>query len=295
MFGSHLSIAGGHHHALQEARALRMDCVQIFTKNQRQWDTPPLTDDQCRTWFEHRKSTGIGPVVSHASYLINLAAPSGETRSKSLALFRDELLRCASLDIPYLVIHPGSHMKAGGPSGGLRRIASALNRTHRDLPDINVLTCLEVTAGQGTALGHRFEDLQRLLDTVRAPERLAVCIDTAHMLAAGYDLTSSEGARSVIDELDQVLGLPRVKVLHVNDSKTPRGSRVDRHEHLGHGHVARDAMRVVLQCSAFRHAPKILETAKEDRADGRPWDAVNLATMKRWSKAKKPTQRRASD
>jgi len=287
MYGSHLSIAGGHHHALIEARSLRMDCVQIFTKNQRQWATPPLTDLQRETWFTHRKKTGIGPVVSHASYLINLAAPAGQTRRRSINLFRDEMLRCETLGIGHLVIHPGSHMEAGGPAGGLRRITSALNRAHRDLPGLSVLTCLEVTAGQGTALGHRFEELKNIIDTVGAPERLAVCLDTAHMLAAGYDLTSAHGAKATLDELDDILGSDRVHVLHINDSKTPRGSRVDRHDHLGHGHVARDALRTILHWPGFHHVPKILETPKGLRSDGRQWDAVNLATMKRLASVSK--------
>jgi len=285
MFGSHLSIAGGHHLALLEARALRMDCLQIFTKNQRQWRAPPLTDEQRATWFDHRGDTGIKAVVSHASYLINLAAPTGETRQRSISLLRDELTRCAALDIPHLVIHPGAHMNAGGAAAGLRRVASALNQVHRDLAGLAVLTCLEVTAGQGTALGRSFEQLQRIRDTAKAPERVAFCLDTAHMLAAGYDLTSAQGATATLETLDAVMGYHNVRVLHVNDSKTPRGSHVDRHDHLGHGHVDRKALRTILQCPAFADIPKILETPKGERDDGRAWDAVNLAAMKRMARA----------
>ncbi len=281
MFGSHLSVAGGLHHALVEARQLKMDCVQVFTKNQRQWTAPPLTDEQVQTWRDHQKQTGITDVVSHDSYLINLASPAGPTRSRSIALFRDELERCERLGIAHLVAHPGSHVNAGGERAGLKRIASALDRVHADLPALNVVTCLELTAGQGTGLGHRFEHLRCIIDTVKQPDRLAVCLDTAHVLAAGYDLTSAAGMKAVLEELDDVLGLDLVTVVHINDSKTPRGSRVDRHEHIGLGHVATDAFRVLANHPRFKSVPKILETAKGDAPNGRPWDAVNLAKLRR--------------
>ncbi len=283
MFGSHLSIAGGLHNALIEARKLRMDCVQVFTKNQRQWKVKPLDDGQVRDWQDHRRQTGIDVVVSHDSYLINLASPQAEAREKSIALFREELLRCEALAIPWLVTHPGAHM-GEGEDAGLARVARSLDRIHRDLTGLATVTCLEVTAGQGTALGWRFEHLRRVLDAVAEPERLAICLDTAHMLAAGYDLTSAAGCRDVLDELHALLGLTRVKVIHVNDSKAPRDKRVDRHAHIGHGHVAKAAFSELLREPAFAAVPKILETPKENAPDGRPWDAVNLAALKRLSR-----------
>ena len=279
MFGSHLSIAGGLHNALIEARELGMDCVQVFTKNQRQWASKPLTDEQIQLWQHHRQETGIDRVVSHDSYLINLANPGGETRKKSLALFRDELLRCEALAIGDLVTHPGSHL-GGGEAAGLELIAQALDQLHEDLPGLAVITCLEVTAGQGTNLGAAFGHIERIIDTVQQPERLAVCLDTAHMLAAGYDLTSAKGCREVLGELDNSLGLDRVRVIHVNDSKAPRGSRVDRHEHIGHGHVSLDALKVIVKHPTFKQVPKILETQKAEAPDGRPWDAVNLEVLR---------------
>lgn len=283
MFGSHLSIAGGLHNALIEARKLCMDCVQVFTKNQRQWKVKPLDDGQVRDWQDHRRQTGIDVVVSHDSYLINLASPQAEAREKSIALFREELLRCEALAIPWLVTHPGAHM-GEGEDAGLARVARSLDRIHRDLTGLATVTCLEVTAGQGTALGWRFEHLRRVLDAVAEPERLAICLDTAHMLAAGYDLTSAAGCRDVLDELHALLGLTRVKVIHVNDSKAPRGKRVDRHAHIGHGHVAKAAFSELLRELAFAAVPKILETPKEGAPDGRPWDTVNLAALKRLSR-----------
>ncbi len=280
MFGAHLSVAGGLHNALIEAQRLRMDCVQVFTKNQRQWSAPPLNEGQVEQWRQHRLKTKIETVVSHDSYLINLGGPAGPVRRKSIALFCDELERCERLDIPYLVAHPGAHLN-GGEAVGLKRIARALDQVHRALPDLKVLTCLEVTAGQGTNLGYRFEQLRRITDMVKDPQRLGVCLDTAHMLVAGYDLTTESGAESVVQELDDVLGLNQVKVVHLNDSKTPLGSRVDRHEHIGQGHVSRAAFRVLVAHPALKNVPKILETPKGEAPNGKQWDSVNLAKLRR--------------
>lgn len=277
MFGSHLSIAGGLHNALIEARKLGMDCVQVFTKNQRQWAAPPLTDEQVALWFEHRKATGIDHVVSHDSYLINLASPKRDTRERSIKLFIDELERCERLGIACLVAHPGAHTGIG-EARGLARVAGALDRVHKRLPGYRTVTCLEITAGQGTSLGYSIEHLRTIIDAVAQPDRLAVCIDTAHALAAGYDLTSGAGASSFIDQIDEVVGLERVKVLHVNDSKVERGRRVDRHEHIGHGHVSLEAFAAI--CKRFGHVPKILETPKQTAPDGRPWDTINLRTLR---------------
>ena len=240
MLGSHLSVAGGLHNALIKARQLGLDCVQLFTRNQRQWQTTPLTDTQIALWRDHLRRTRISTVISHDSYLINLASPVSELRSKSIGLYRRELLRCEALGIRHVVMHPGAYIN-GGEKAGLRRVASALNRLHRQLPGLEVRTCLEVTAGQGTSLGWRFEHLHRVIDQTHQPERLAVCLDTAHLLAAGYDLTSGDGARATLAECGRIIGLDRVAVIHLNDSKTPRGSKVDRHEHIGHGYVALEA------------------------------------------------------
>lgn len=279
MFGSHLSISGGLHNALLSARQLDMDCVQVFTKNQRQWSCKPLSSEEVRLWRQHRRGTKIEQVVSHDSYLINLASPSDEAWEKSIAAFREELIRAEALEIQNLVTHPGAHLNSG-EDAGMERVARALDRLHRELPGYKVTTCLEITAGQGSSLGYRFEQLRRIIDLAAEPERLAVCLDTAHMLAAGYDLTSAAGARGVIEELDDVVGLKLVRAIHVNDSKTPQGSRVDRHEHIGHGHIPLEAFRVFTTHRAFAKVPKILETPKETHPEGKPWDAVNLQVLR---------------
>ncbi len=287
MFGSHLSIAGGLHNALIEAQQLGMDCVQVFTKNQRQWKVKPLTRDQIKEWQHHRRETGIDMVVSHDSYLINLASPVPAMRRKSINLFRHELRRCDALDIPYLVTHPGAHMQ-GGEDQGLARVAESLDELHDNLPELATITCLEITAGQGTSLGYSFEHLRSIIDRVDQPHRLAVCLDTAHMLAAGYDLTSAAGCRRTLRELDDVLGFDLVRVIHVNDSKVERGRRVDRHDHIGLGHVAQGAFAVFVNHPRFRQVPKILETPKVKAPDGREWDNVNLETLRALQRARKP-------
>ncbi len=286
------------HNALITAAGLGMESVQVFTKNQRQWDAKPLAPEAIAQWHEHRKSTGIAHVVSHDSYLINLAASNPDSHGKSLAAFRIELERCEALDIPWLVTHPGAHLGAGEDEG-LAKVAASLDTLHAELPGLKVVTLLEITAGQGTCLGHRFEHLQRIIELVKQPERLGVCLDTAHMLEAGYDLTTAAGMAWVLDEIDDTVGLDRVRVVHVNDSKTPRGSRVDRHAHIGHGHVSLDAFATLLNHPHFADIPLILETPKEDAPDGRTWDTINLETLRSLLKptkkrppAKKPTAKK---
>jgi deoxyribonuclease-4 len=253
--------------------------VQVFTKNQRQWKVKPLEEEELRLWFEHQKKTRVKPAVSHDSYLINLASPDAAARKRSIALFREELIRCEALEIPFLVAHPGAHM-GSGEEKGLKQIARSLDQVHRDLPGLKVLTCLEVTAGQGSGLGYRFEHLRDIIAMCRQPERLATCMDTAHMLEAGYDLRNAKGAAATLQELDDVVGLKQVKVWHVNDSKTPRGSRVDRHAHIGKGHIAQTAFATIVSHPAVRKVPKIMETPKEDAPDGRPWDEINLKKLR---------------
>lgn len=279
MFGSHLSIAGGLHLAIAQAAGYGMDAVQIFTKNQRQWTPPALTDEMVRLFTAEQKKTGLKYVVSHDSYLINLASPDAVNAEKSESLFRDELQRCEALGIPDLVMHPGAHM-GEGEEAGLKRVIDAFDRIHRDLPGLKVTTCVEVTAGQGSSLGFKFEHIKTILEGVAAPERMAVCLDTAHLIEAGYDLTSAQGAKATLDEADSLFGLDRVHCLHINDSKTARGSRVDRHEHIGLGHVALSAFGAVLKHSKLKKLPMILETPKGLDSKGNDWDLVNIEKLK---------------
>ncbi|HOW18560.1 MAG TPA: deoxyribonuclease IV [Phycisphaerae bacterium] len=275
-----MSIAGGLHNAFAEARRVGCDCMQVFVKNQRQWRSRPLTDDDIRLWHVAAGQTAITPVVAHDTYLINLASPDDALWKRSIEAFVDELTRCEPLSILYLVTHPGSHVGAG-EAYGLRRVARAINEIQRQTRGFRVRVLLETTAGQGTSLGHRFEHLAAILARVREPERVGVCVDTCHVFAAGYDLITPEGYAATMAELDRVVGLSLVRCFHVNDSQRERGSRVDRHEHIGRGRLGRDAFRHLVNDSRFAGRPMILETPKGRDARGRDLDRVNLAALRR--------------
>jgi deoxyribonuclease-4 len=280
MFGSHLSIAGGMHKALLEAQRLGFDSVQVFTKNQQQWVCKPLEQTAVGEWKTHctRLKFDGGRTVSHDSYLINLASPDEALWRKSIELFVEELTRCVTLGIPYLVTHPGAHV-GSGEEAGLKRVAQALDVVHARVPADGVVTCLEITAGQGSSLGHRLEHLAEVISQVDAPQRLGCCLDTAHLFAAGYDFRGRKYAK-FRKEVDAVLGPGRVRVLHLNDSKKDLGSRVDRHDHIGRGKIGLDGFKPWVRDPTFADVPKILETPKEKDEQGRDWDAVNLEVLR---------------
>jgi deoxyribonuclease-4 len=299
MIGSHCSAAGGIHNAVDEAVRLGLDCVQVFTKNQRQWNAAPLTDEAValfRAAVERAGWTdGLDRVVSHNSYLINLASPDAELRAKSIAAQRDELARCEALGIRCCVAHPGAHLGAarqpkspnvlgGEPSAdelaGLKRIAASLDELHRSLRGAKAITCLETTTGSGTNLGYDFRHLRIIRDLVREPERVAYCLDTCHVVSAGYDMSSLAAAEATLDLFRETCGKGLLLVLHMNDSKSPPGSRVDRHEHIGLGTCGEACFRAIMQADDLRRIPKILETEKADDPSGRPWDAVNADRLR---------------
>jgi deoxyribonuclease-4 len=212
--------------------------------------------------------------------LINLASPEDEPWNKSIDSFVDELERCEALGIGRLVAHPGAHMGTG-ESRGIRRIARALNTIHRRTRGFTVRTLLETTAGQGTSIGHRFDHLTAIIERVKAPERIGVCVDSCHAFAAGYDLATDDGYAVAITELDEQVGLDHVACVHLNDSKKPIGSRVDRHEHIGKGELGRAAFRHLVNDPRLRDVPMILETPKGQDDRGRDLDRVNLAALRR--------------
>ena len=300
MFGSHLSIAGGLENALIAAKDLGCDCVQVFTRNQRRWSNPPITNEEVERWRSGLASLGWdrgGPprVVSHNSYLVNLAAPTGETRRRSIVAQRQELERCERLGIERCVIHPGAHLgeapKAGTPldlgrpptrdeQRGLDRIVKALDRIHRDLPGYGVVTLLETTTGSGSNLGWNFSHLAAIREGIAEPDRVGFCVDTCHVTAAGWDMTTPARARAVLDRFDETCGLDRIGAFHMNDSKGAVGSRLDRHAHIGEGTCGEACFRSICRDPRFEKIPKILETAKGEGPDGVPWDAINLARLR---------------
>jgi deoxyribonuclease-4 len=302
MFGAHLSIAGGLVNALEEAERLRMDCVQVFTKNQRQWAARPLDPADRDAWLEKLKTMGWhrarGPArtVSHNSYLINMASPDPVTWERSIKVQRIELERCETLSIPLCVAHPGAHLGAAPPRSepldleraptkdevaGMRRIVKALDRLHRELPGYRTITCLETTAGTGTNLGFAFHHLAFIRERVREPERVGFCFDTCHVTAAGYDMTTDAGAEAVLRRFARTCGAGTLRVFHLNDSVGAVGSRTDRHAHIGDGACGRSCFRAIVNRRGFTAVPKILETPKGETEAGRPWDAENIRRLKR--------------
>ena len=280
-FGAHMSISGGLHKAFGHGERAGCDTIQIFSKNQQQWRGKPMSEQDIAQFKAEQQRTGFGPLVVHDSYLINLASPNDELWEKSIAAFADELERCAALGIPYLVTHPGAHT-GSGEEAGLGREAAALNRLFDSGIGGDVLVLLETTAGQGSCLGHRFEHLARLIELVGREERLGVCVDTCHILAAGYDIRTPNACAATFDEFDRVIGIERIKAFHLNDSQKDLGSRVDRHAHIGDGCVGLDGFRAIVNDPRFAEIPMILETPKgEDLAE----DIENLAKLRGLVKA----------
>lgn len=286
LFGAHLSVAGGLSKAVGAAAALGMQTVQIFTHAPAQWAvkaTPDgwqakvIPDTEITAFQQAVKRTKLKYPTAHDSYLINLAAPGDELYRKSIAAFGSELDRAESLGLAYLVTHPGAHV-GSGEDAGLARVAAALNVVHQSRSGYKVKTLLEVTAGQGSSLGARFEHFAYLLEHVDEPARLGICLDTCHAFAAGYDLRTDKAYDATFAEFDRVVGLKWLMMFHVNDSVKGLGSRVDRHAGLGLGMIGDHAFRRLVTDPRFGTRPMVLETPKED-AEGKPMDPVNLAKL----------------
>ena len=299
--GSHLSTAGALRAAIDEAVSFHFGAVQIFTRNQRQWTPKPLAKDEIAEFHAARKGTVFEDgrrIVSHNSYLVNLASPDADNLAKSVACERAELERCELLGVPVSVAHPGAHLNAlggkertpkdpndldGEPSAdelaGLKRIAKAIDGIHRELKGYRVRIALETTTGSGTNLGYAFHHLGRIRAMVREPERIAYCIDTCHVFAAGYDVSTPAKAKAVLERFDAEAGLAHVAALHINDSEAAFASRKDRHAHIGHGACGDAWFKAVLRHPAFAMVPKNLETEKGSASDGRAWDIVNAERL----------------
>ncbi len=278
ILGAHMSIAGGYYKAVEAAAKCGMDCVQIFSKNNNQWRAKDLSDDDIARFQAALAESKIAHSVSHDSYLINLASPDKTLWDKSLEAYTVELQRAAALGIPYVVMHPGA-FTSDSEEAGLGRVIEGLNAAHKATAKLAVNTLLETTAGQGSTLGWRFEHLATIIQGVKKPERLGVCLDTCHVFAAGYPLGTKADYQATMGEFDRIVGLDRIKAFHLNDSKKGLGSRVDRHEHIGRGQLGLEAFRLLLNDRRFRHVPMYLETAKEQE-NGEEMDVVNLRTLR---------------
>ena len=271
-----MSIGGGVHTAIERACSIGCTAMQIFVKNNMQWFARPLTRPEIGAFLKHAQRRELLSVFAHANYLINLAATNPQFHANSLRALSEELIRADQLQLPFLVLHPGAHLGAG-EEAGLERIIESIDRVLSGIPKIKTRIALETTAGQGSCLGSKFEHLAYIISRVREPQRLCICLDTAHIFAAGYDIGSEEGIRKTFREFDRVIGRDRLAAIHVNDSKAVRGSRVDRHEHIGKGKIGLEAFRFIMRDRRFRKIPKVLETPKgKDLRE----DVENLKTLR---------------
>lgn len=277
LIGAHMSIGGGVALSIDRALSVGATAMQIFVKNNMQWFAPgPFTEAEARSFLEHPRRGELRSVFAHSGYLINLAAANPDFAEKSRRALKEELVRADQLALPFLVLHPGAHMGEGGEAG-LAKIVAGLDEVFAALPAVKTRVALETTAGQGTSLGHTFEELAWIFARCKSPKRLCVCADTAHLFAAGYDISTEAGARETFARFDRVLGLDRLAAVHCNDSKAALGSRVDRHEALGKGKIGLAPFRFLMRDPRFAAIPKVLETPKgKDLAE----DRVNLSVLR---------------
>jgi deoxyribonuclease-4 len=276
LLGAHMSIAGGVGNALLDGKKVDCDAIQIFTKSSRQWAAKPYTKDEIEQFEINRKETGIATIIAHDSYLLNLGSPETALRNRSVAAFIDELERCETLGVSNLVAHPGSHVGAG-EAEGIKTIAKSLDEVHTACPGYNVKITLEITAGQGSNLGYRFEQIGAIIDATKQRERLRVCFDTEHAFAAGYDIRTKDGYERTFTEFDEAIGIKLLAAFHLNDSKKEFNSRVDRHEHIGKGFIGVEAFRLLMNDTRFWGLPMCLETPKGPELKE---DRENLALLR---------------
>ncbi len=277
LLGAHVSTAGGLDKSIERALTIGATAMQIFVKNNMQWfAAAPFAEAELRAFHEHADREKVAAVFGHSGYMINLAAVNPEFLEKSRRALTEELLRADQLRLPFLVLHPGAHMGAGVETG-LAAVVESLDAVFAENPQIKTRVALETTAGQGSSLGCEFAHLAFILQNVREPERLCVCVDTAHLFAAGYDLSTVPKTAEVFSEFDRVIGHKHLAALHLNDSKTALGSRVDRHEHIGKGTIGLEAFRFVMTSPLFPKIPKVLETPKGKEMTE---DVENLATLR---------------
>jgi deoxyribonuclease-4 len=274
LLGAHTSTSGGVSQSVMRAQALGFTAAQIFVKNNKQWFAPPLAEAEIEQFCSARKASGVY-FFAHNSYLVNLASQDAKMFATSVRSMIAEVERAEALDLPFIVMHPGSHGGAG-EEAGLRRIAQGLDEIAAATSGFRCLMALEITAGQGTALGYRLEHLSWLMENVSNEKRFGTCLDTAHLHAAGYNLKTRQGYEETVAQADKLFGTCRVLGLHLNDSKVPLGKRVDRHEHLGQGEIGLDCFKWMVQDPRWASTPKVLETPKsEDMHE----DVENLAKL----------------
>jgi len=281
LLGAHCSIAKGLDKALFEAKSYGCNTLQIFTKNANAWKERIVIQKEIENFEQAKLETGITEIASHTSYLINLATPEKKKHKMSINALAQEFIRSSCLCIPYVVLHPGSHMGAGDKEG-ITRIAESINEIFAKTPGIKTRLLLETTAGQGSSVGHAFEHLASIISKVERQINPGICLDTCHIFAAGYDIRTMEYYRKTMDDFDSTIGLDRLCLIHLNDSKKELGSRVDRHEQIGLGYIGIDAFKYIMNDDRFSDIPKIIETPKGEpkgKTD-KDWDETNLKLLR---------------
>lgn len=277
LLGAHESIEGGIHKAIERAESIGCSTLQIFTKNSNQWVSRPLKEQDVENYKNSASKSKIRFIMAHSIYLINLCAADPLILKKSRDALVDEINRCDLLGIPIIIFHPGSHM-GSGESTGIKKIIESINRVHDKTPASSVKSVLETTAGQGTSIGYRFEHLREIIEGVENRNRIGVCVDTCHIFAAGYNISSETGYEKTIEEFDRIIGLELLEAIHINDSKKDLGSRIDRHEHIGKGLIGKVGFRCLMQDKRLISIPKVIETEKgKDLRE----DLINLKILRR--------------
>ncbi|MFI4875779.1 MAG: deoxyribonuclease IV [Blastopirellula sp. JB062] len=279
IFGAHMSIAGGYYKAVDAAANESMECVQLFTKNNNQWRAKEITEKDVQRFRDALDAQKIRHPLSHASYLINMGSPKTELWEKSRDAMIVELQRADQLGIPYVVVHPGAFVDSSEEEG-IAAVVKALDEVIEATESLDSICLLETTAGQGSCLGHTFEHLAAMLDGVKRKDRVGVCLDTCHIYAAGYPLGTKQEYESTWKQFESLIGLDKLKAIHLNDSKKPLGSRVDRHEHIGKGCLGEEPFRLLINDARFEQMPMYLETPKGEE-EGESFDTRNMATLRR--------------
>ena len=275
-FGAHMSTSGGAWRALQRGRSIRCDVVQVFVKNNMQWFGKPISPEDIASYKNELAESSLACVFGHTGYLINLGGPASGNRDRSIKSLIQEIDLATQLELPFLVLHPGAHLGAG-EAAGIKQIISGLDEVLAATKRSPVRIALENTAGQGTCLGNKVEHLAAVFERVKKPERLGLCLDTAHFFAAGYDIRTPKGWNAAIRGIASLVGLKQILAFHLNDSKTDLGSRVDRHEHIGQGKIGKKAFRHIVNDARFKRHPGCLETPKSEDLHE---DVQNLATLR---------------
>ena len=277
LLGAHFSIAKGLANALYTAQSYGCTALQIFTKNASTWKERQLRPDDIASFGAARQATGIKAIAAHTAYLINLAAITRKKQTRSYQALKAELVRASALDIPCVILHPGAHMDAGHASG-IHKITDNINALFAETPAVTSRLLLETTAGQGSSIGHTFEQLASILDGIDDLHRIGVCFDACHVFAAGYDLRSSKAYTRTMQAFDDIIGIDRLYFIHLNDALKPLGSKIDRHTHIGKGHIGLQGFGYIMNDPRLAHIPKIIETPKGNGTID--FDKINLDRLR---------------